>query len=137
MTFFKWDGKPKKRVTVETVGNKRVIHVDASEAMRIMEAKWTALGLTPEERARQERELDALIEAEEAAENEADDGDDDGLAKAQHELQLIHDAITAHNLACRTCDTMAGKKTCAEGTRLRQLRKEARQLVDAALAQLP
>jgi hypothetical protein len=133
MTFFKWD-QPKKRVRVERIGDHRVIlQVDVSESMRIMEAKIAKM--TPEEIASNEAESDQLeaeFEAEEAAENAADAG----LAEAQRELQLINEAITAHNLACRTCDTMAGKKSCAEGTQLRQRRKEAKQVADAALAQL-
>lgn len=70
MTFFKWDGKPKRRVTVERIGNHQVIlHVDASEAMRIMAAKIAKM--TPEEIARNEAEADRT-EAEFEAEQDAD-----------------------------------------------------------------
>jgi hypothetical protein len=72
MTFFKWEGKPKKRVWFETVGNRRILHVDASEAMRIMEAKIAKM--TPEEIARNEAEADRL-EAELNAEQDDEQGD--------------------------------------------------------------
>ena len=61
------EDKPVKRTWVETVGDKRVIHVDTSEAMRSMEAKIAKM--TPEEIARNQAESDRL-EAEFNAEQD-------------------------------------------------------------------
>jgi hypothetical protein len=78
MTFFKWEGKPKKRVLVETVGNQRILHVDASEAMRVMEARIAKM--TPEEIARNEAEADRL-EAEFEAEQDDEQADVGGAVR--------------------------------------------------------
>lgn len=57
----------------------------------------------------------------------------DRYIKACRELQQVNDAITAHNLTCPLCQTMAGKRSCPEWPALRAQRQEGRDLVQAAL----